>query len=172
MDRVWRAFVPRSGFWFRKPCQRRLTSLNHRDGLGEDVPTTSALPSGPAHTGGLSKSTRLCSDARTAVRLTAAGESDIATVPQGDHALFGAQADAVAVVLVLRELEFADSCSARLLLAADHRARRFGHASRCRARTGGGPVVLELIAIDREHALVDRPPGAPAAPAEWEAVPA
>ena len=164
--------MPRSGFWFRKPYQRRLTSLNHRDALGEDVPTTSALPSGPANTGGLSKSTRLCSDARTAVRLTAAGESDIATVPQGDHALFRAQADAAVVVLVLRELEFADSCTAHLSLAADRGARRFGQASRCRARTGGGPVVLELIGIDREHELVDRPPGAPAAPAVWEGVPA
>lgn len=172
MVRVWRALVPRSGFSFPKPWQRRLTSLNSRDALGEDVPTTPDLPSGPAYTRGLSKSTRLCSDARIAVRRTAAGEADIATVPQRDHALFRAQADAVVVVLVLRELEFADSCSAHLLLAADYGARRFGYASRCRARTGGGPVVLELIGIDREHELVDRPPGAPAAPAEWEAVPA
>lgn len=171
MARVWRASCrgPASG---SEALQRRLTSLNHRDALGEDVPTTSALPSGPTNTGRLSKSTRLCSNARTAVRLTAAGESDIATVPQRDHALFRAQADAMVVGLVWRELEFADSCSAHLLLAADRRARRFGQASRCRARTGGVPVVHELIGIDREHELVDRPPGAPAAPAEWEAVPA
>jgi anti-anti-sigma factor len=60
------------------------------------------------------------------VRVIVAGELDVATVPQLDHALRQAEADAPLVRLDLRRLEFVASCGVRLLLEVDARIRRAG----------------------------------------------
>jgi anti-anti-sigma factor len=98
------------------------------------------------------------------VRLSVSGELDIATAPQLDHALAGAQADAALVILDLRELQFMDSSGANLIAAASGRARQ----ARGRLLVVRGPVQVEqifaLVGLDRQLELLDHPPAAPSAP--------
>jgi anti-anti-sigma factor len=97
------------------------------------------------------------------VRLSVLGELDIATAPQLNHALAGAQADAALVILDLRELEFMDSSGANLIAAASGRARQAGG----RLVVVRGPVQVErvfaLVGLDRQLELVDHPPATPSA---------
>jgi len=59
-------------------------------------------------------------------RVALNGELDVATAPKADRALRGAQACAQVVIVDLRRLEFIGATAARVLLAADARARRTG----------------------------------------------
>lgn len=103
------------------------------------------------------------SDCASTVRLSVLGELDIATAPQLNHALAGAQADAALVILDLRELEFMDSSGANLIAAASGRARQAGG----RLVVVRGPVQVErvfaLVGLDRQLELVDHPPATPSA---------
>jgi anti-sigma B factor antagonist len=103
------------------------------------------------------------SDCASTVRLSVSGELDIATAPQLEHALAGAQADAALVILDLRELEFMDSSGAHLTVAASGRARQASG----RLVVVRGPVQVErifgLVGLDRQLELVDHPPATPSA---------
>lgn len=104
------------------------------------------------------------SDCASTARLSVSGELDIATAPQLDHGLAGAQADAALVILDLRELQFMDSSGANLIAAAGGRARQAGG----RLVVVRGPVQVErifaLVGLDRQLELVDHPPATPSAP--------
>ena len=61
-----------------------------------------------------------------AVRVALDGELDVATAPKADRALRAAQACARQIIVDLRRLEFIGATAARVLLAADARARHAG----------------------------------------------
>jgi len=98
------------------------------------------------------------SDAGSAVRVTVAGELDIATLPELDRQLHVAQAEAGLVVLDLRRLEFIDLCAARQLLFVDRRIRYEG--GRLVVVRGSAEVhwVFALIGLDRQLEFIDQPP--------------
>jgi anti-sigma B factor antagonist len=102
-------------------------------------------------------------DCASAVRLRVSGELDNATAPQLDHALGRAQADAVLVILDLRELEFMDSSGVHLIVAASDRARQAG--GRLVVVRGPGQVerIFALVGLERQLELVDHLPVAPGA---------
>lgn len=105
-----------------------------------------------------------------ASRVVVSGELDIATVGAFDDALRQAEADAALVVLDLRELDFVDCSSAALMLAAH---RRISEAGGRLGVVRGPPQIdwyFELIGLDRELELVDRPPAAVGTPAVWTGV--
>jgi anti-sigma B factor antagonist len=111
----------------------------------------------PARAAGPPWFTCLRSENRHAARVTVAGELDIATGSQLDHALRWAQADAPVVVLDLRGLTFMDGSGAASVLAAD---RRIGQAGgRLIVVNGDARVrrLFELTGLDRQLELVDRP---------------
>lgn len=91
-------------------------------------------------------------------RVTVGGELDIATVPELDRSLRGAEIEAGAVVLDLRALELMDANAAQLLVDADRRIARAG--GRLIVVRGSAMVdwFLALIGVDRLLELVDRPP--------------
>jgi anti-anti-sigma factor len=113
----------------------------------------------------------LDADVKHAVRVTVAGELDVATAPKLDRALRRAHGRATLVILDLRELEFTDSSGAHLILAADRRIRRAG--GRLVVVRGGAEVewLFALIGLDRELELVDQPPAPARAPVELGDVP-
>jgi anti-sigma B factor antagonist len=136
------------------------------------MPRTSAAPRDPAVAMRPPRFSCPRSDTENASLVAVTGELDIDTAPRLDAALRRAEADAALVVLDLRALEFIDSSGAHLLLAADRRIRAAGGRL---VVVRGGPEVewfFALIGIDRALELVDWPSAAPAAPAEWERVPA
>jgi anti-sigma B factor antagonist len=98
------------------------------------------------------------------VRASVSSELDIATAPQFDHALGCARADAAAVILDLRKLEFMHSSGAHLIVAADGRARQAAG----RLVVVRDPVEVEpvfaLVGLDRQLELGDHLSATPPAP--------
>jgi anti-sigma B factor antagonist len=98
------------------------------------------------------------------VRASVSSELDIATAPQFDRALGCARADAAAVILDLRKLEFMHSSGAHLIVAADGRARQAAG----RLVVVRDPVEVEpvfaLVGLDRQLELGDHLSATPPAP--------
>lgn len=100
------------------------------------------------------------------VRVAITGELDLATAPELDRELRRAQADAALVVLDLRRLAFADCSGARVVLAAERRARAAGD----RFVVVRGPAEVDklfaLTGVAAELRLVDDPSAVAALPPE------
>lgn len=99
----------------------------------------------------------------TTVRLSLAGEFDIAGAPQVLQELERIERDAPpTLVLDLRELTFMDSTGLRIIVAADGRARE--QARRLVLVRGAEPVqrIFEMTRLDERLEIVDDPAAAQA----------
>lgn len=92
-------------------------------------------------------------------RVTAVGEIDLATGSQLTDALREAQARAQSVVLDLSAATFIDAGGARILLAADTRARAGSGSFAIVHPTSPVTRVLQLVGADRALAILR--PGVP-----------
>lgn len=120
------------------------------------MPDRSPALSEPMRAGAATFS-RCHSDAPASELIAVGGQLDADATPRIEQLLCDLQIDAALVVLDLRALEFIDSSGARLILAADRRARATGG----RLVVVQGPEVawfLTLTGLDRHLEIVDEPP--------------
>lgn len=106
------------------------------------------------------------------IRVSVAGELDMATAGQLEHALRRASADANLVVLDLGALEFMGAIGARVILAAHRRARHTGAqvaVVRCSAHV---ERLFELMGVERELHLLGQSPARAASVRMFERIPA
>jgi len=103
------------------------------------------------------------------VRLSVAGELDLATTPQLERTLRRAQVDSPLVVLDLRELEFTSWCGVRSILAASLCARKAGG----RLVVVSGPTefdrLVAVVGLELDLEVLDRPPRRLRIPRSWSA---